>query len=65
LTHVPKSISIAKTHHKTNKVNRNGTKTSTTKKKSMKEVNRTKGLENKKTVGFYVLEGLAIGEEGE
>jgi hypothetical protein len=31
----------------------------------MKEVNRTKALENKKTVGFYVLEGLAIGEEGE
>jgi hypothetical protein len=42
--------------------NRNETKTS---KKSRKEVKRTKALENKKTAGFYLLEGLAMGEEEE
>jgi hypothetical protein len=31
----------------------------------MKEVKRTKALENKKTAGFYLLEGLAMGEEEE
>ncbi len=35
------------------------------KKKSMKEVKRMKALGNKKTVGFYLLEGLAMGEEEE
>jgi hypothetical protein len=66
LTHVPKSIPIAKTHHKTKR----GTETEPKhpqkkKKKSMKEVKRMKALGNKKTVGFYRLEGLAMGEEEE
>jgi hypothetical protein len=43
--------------------NRNGTKTSQNIYIYKKEVKRTKALENKKTVGFYLLEGLAMGEE--
>lgn len=65
LTHVPKSIPIAKTHHKTNRVTETKQKPQENKNKSMKEVKRTKALENKKTVGFYLLEGLAMGEEEE
>lgn len=42
LTHVPKSIPIAKTHHKTNRVTETEQKPQP-KKKSMKEVKRTKG----------------------